>query len=437
MKRFKLIQLNSLVIVTLISISVMLLCNLISPVLSTTEQPQEQSPTTVFDEVWETVNDNFFDPNFNGVDWQAMREKYQPQATLAQSSETVAAVINQMLSELKTSHTYFYTPNEPAYYQFLGIFQQGDTELQKQLEKFFPNGKLKYSGIGIFTKDINARTFVSAILDGSPAAEAGLQVGDQILSVDGQPFQPIQSFADKAGQPVTLLIQRSRASNNQQQIAVTPKTLDATTLFLDAMDASIHVVERVGKKIGYVHLWSYAGEQYQQKLEEELLYGRFKDADGLVLDLREGWGGANPTYLNIYNTRRGPSLTGIPRDGTRRTSNSSWKKPVVMLVNEGSRSGKEILAYSFQRYNIGPVVGAKTAGAVVQGRSFLMRDGSALYVAVADIYLDGNQRLEGKGVTPDITVPFSVEYAQGADPQKERAIAVALEAVKRQRSVGK
>jgi carboxyl-terminal processing protease len=104
-----------------------------------------------------------------------------------------------------------------------------------------------------------------------------------------------------------------------------------------------------------------------------------------------------------------------------------------MLVNEGSRSGKEILAYSFQRYNIGPVVGAKTAGAVVQGRSFLMRDGSALYVAVADIYLDGNQRLEGKGVTPDITVPFSVEYAQGADPQKERALAVALEAVKQQR----
>jgi carboxyl-terminal processing protease len=58
-----------------------------------------------------------------------------------------------------------------------------------------------------------------------------------------------------------------------------------------------------------------------------------------------------------------------------------------------------------------------------------MNDGSVLYLAVADVHLDEKQRLEGVGVTPNIEVPFSVEYAQGADPQKERAIAVALEAV--------
>jgi carboxyl-terminal processing protease len=101
-----------------------------------------------------------------------------------------------------------------------------------------------------------------------------------------------------------------------------------------------------------------------------------------------------------------------------------------MLVNEGSRSAKEILALGFQQYDIGPVVGAKTPGAVVAGRPFVMQDGSILYVAVADVYVNGDERLEGKGVTPDIVVPFSPEYARGADPQKERAIEVALEAVK-------
>jgi carboxyl-terminal processing protease len=104
----------------------------------------------------------------------------------------------------------------------------------------------------------------------------------------------------------------------------------------------------------------------------------------------------------------------------------------VMLVNEGSRSGKEILAYGFRKYGIGPVVGTKTTGAVVAGTLFSMQDGSILYVAVQDIYLDGTQRLEGIGVTPDIEVPFSVAYAQGADPQKERAIEVALEAASQQ-----
>jgi carboxyl-terminal processing protease len=381
----------------------------------------------IFDQVWKTVNDNFYDPKFNGVDWKAMRSKYEQKVKQAQSSEELAALVNQMLGELKTSHTQFYTPNEPAYYQLLGIFVPRSSEFEKQLKKFFPKGKVEYSGIGIFTKDIDGKTFVSAILDGSPADQAGLMVGDRILSVEGRPFEPIQSFAGKAGQNVRLLIERS--PNTQQEIAVTPKMLDAIAMFVDAMAASTQVIEREGKKIGYIHIWSYAGDKYQQQLEEELIYGRLKDADGLVLDLRHGWGGAPQTALNIY-TARDLSVTSIPRDGTRNTYHSQWKKPVVMLVNEGSRSAKEILALGFQQYDIGPVVGAKTPGAVVAGRPFLMQDGSILYVAVADVYVNGDERLEGKGVTPDIVVPFSPEYARGADPQKERAIEVALEAVK-------
>lgn len=434
MKAFRLPRDSRLVIITLSSILIMLLCWLISPVLPI----RAQSASEIFDQVWETVNENFYDPNFNGVDWQAMRSKYQPQVRHAQSSEQVAAVINQMLSELKTSHTQLYTANEPAYYQALGIFQPRIPDLRQQLKKFFPNRKIEYSGIGIFTKDINGKTFVSAILDGSPAAEAQLKVGDQLLSVEGRPFHPIQSFAGKANQNVTLLIQRERSvssgespnSSSQQEIVVTPKMLDATTMFLDAQKASTQVIERQGKKIAYVHIWSYAGDQYHRQLEDDLLYGRLKDADALVLDLREGWGGTPASVLNIY-TGRGPSVTNVPRNGTRNTYNSHWNKPVVMLVNEASRSAKEILAYSFQRYNIGRVVGSKTAGAVVAGRPVLMSDGSLLYVAAADVYVDGEQRLEGKGVTPDIIIPFSLEYAQGADPQKEQAIDVATDVATR------
>lgn len=425
MKRFRLTRNSHLAITTLISVCVMLLCWLISPVLPT----RGETPSKIFDEVWQTVNDNFYDPNFNGVDWKAMRDKYQPQVTQAQSSEAVAALVNQMLSELKTSHTHFYIPNEPAYYQILGIFQPRSPDLQKQLKNLFPTGKIEYSGIGVFTKDINGKTFVSAILDGSPAAEAGLKVGDRLLSVDGRPFQAIQSFAGKAGTKVKVLIERSPDLNSQQEILVTPKMLDATTMFLDAQKASTQVIQREGKKIGYVHVWSYASEQYQEQLEEDLIYDRLKDADTLVLDLREGWGGTPISVLNIY-TGRGPSVTSIGRNGRRNTYHSHWKKPVVMLVNEGSRSAKEILAFGFQQYSIGLVVGAKTPGAVVAGRPFLMQDGSILYLAVADVYVDGKQRLEGKGVTPDVIVPRSLEYAQGADPQKDRAIQIALEATK-------
>lgn len=425
MKRFRLTGNGRLAITTLLCVFVMLLYGVVTPALPTREQPQ----VAIFQEVWQTVNQRFYDPNFNGVDWNAMRSQYEPQVKQAQSREAKAAVINQMLAELNTSHTRFYTPLEPAYYQVLGIFYPRIPDLRQQLKPFFPNGKIEYSGIGIFTKDIEGKTFVSAILDGTPAAQAGLKVGDQILSVEGQPFHPIQSFADKVGQPVTLQIQRSATSDSQQDISVTPKLLNAITMFVDAMQASTQIIEQNGKKIGYIHIWSYAGDQYQQQLEEELLYGRLSEADAFVLDLREGWGGAPMTALNIY-TGENLSVTNIRRNGRQFIAHSQWTKPVVMLVNEGSRSAKEILALGFQQYQIGPVVGAKTAGAVVAGSPFLMKDGSLLYVAVADVFVNGEQRLEGKGVTPDIIVPFSLEYAQGADPQKQRAIEVAFEAVK-------
>jgi carboxyl-terminal processing protease len=221
-------------------------------------------------------------------------------------------------------------------------------------------------------------------------------------------------------------VQRTSDVGSLRQIKVQPKVLNATSLFVDAQRSSIEVIEQNGKKIGYIHIWSYAGDQYQRLLEETLLDGKLKDADALVLDLRDGWGGAQPGYLSLF-TSRGPSITFSDRTGTKTSRRFQWTKPVVMLVNDGSRSGKEILAYGFQQYKIGPVVGSKTAGAVVGGRAFLMKDGSLLYLAVADVWVDDNQRLEGVGVTPEVEVPFTLAYADGADPQKEKAVAVAGE----------
>ncbi|GAB1545058.1 S41 family peptidase [Scytonema sp. NUACC21] len=422
MKRVALTQFKRLAVAILMSVAVLLLLWLGSPLSKILAQPEVK----VFEKVWQTVNDNFYDPNFNGVDWKAMRKKYEPQAAQTKSTQEVAVVINQMLAELKTSHTRFYTSNEPAYYQLLGIFQARNPEFQKQLRKFFPKGKIEYSGIGVTTKDINGKTFINTILDGSPAAKARLKVGDQLLGVEDRPYQPIESFAGKAGKKVTLLIQRTPETNSRQKITVIPKMLDASTMFMEAQQASTQVIERNGKKIGYVHIWSNAADSERDELRENLIYGSLREADGLILDMRDGWGGGDINYLNLFTAKAGPSITNISRDGRKYTFVSQWKKPTVMIINEGSRSSKEILAYGFQQHKIGPVVGSKTTGAVVAGRLFLMEDGNFLYLAVANVFVDENQRLEGKGVTPDISVPFPLEYAQGADPQKEQAIKILL-----------
>jgi carboxyl-terminal processing protease len=417
LKRLNRSALRKWLVMALVSFLAGFLYCAVQPILPTAASPQ----TKVFEQVWQTVNQNFYDPKFNGVNWQAMRQKYVAQAEQAQSPQAFAAVVNQMLAELQASHTRFYTAAETEYYQLAGIFRQG---ILRSLRPFLPNGKLEYTGIGIYTRDSGENTFIRAILDGSPAQQAGLKVGDRILSVDGKPFQAVQSFVGKAGQLVQIQIQRT-PDVAPVEIAVTPKVFDPATMFLDAMKASVEVIERNNHRIGYIHVWSYADPIYQQQLERELSSDRLGNVDGLIWDLRDGWGGANPTYLNPF-AAPAPELIFIDRDGDRSSSSLPWRKPVVMLVNQGSRSGKEILAYAFRKYRVGKIVGSKTAGAVLAGRAFIMQDGSLLYLAVADVLVDG-KRLEGEGISPDRSVPFPIEYAQGNDPQKQQAIQTMLQ----------
>jgi carboxyl-terminal processing protease len=93
----------------------------------------------------------------------------------------------------------------------------------------------------------------------------------------------------------------------------------------------------------------------------------------------------------------------------------------VVLVDEGTRSGKEVVTYALKRHGV-PVVGTRTAGALLAAQGFLLSDGSLLVLAVSDVRLDG-ERLEGQGVAPDIEVPFPLPYAAGHDPQLEAALA--------------
>ena len=67
-----------------------------------------------FDEVWETVRDRFYDFRLHGLDWAAIRRRYEPQAAAASSREDLAASINAMLAELGASHTQYHTPDDPA-----------------------------------------------------------------------------------------------------------------------------------------------------------------------------------------------------------------------------------------------------------------------------------------------------------------------------------
>jgi carboxyl-terminal processing protease len=119
-------------------------------------------------------------------------------------------------------------------------------------------------------------------------------------------------------------------------------------------------------------------------------------------------------------------MTTTERNGESAPVNVRWRKPVALLINGGTRSGKEVLAYGFKKYGYGQVVGTRTAGAVLAGRCHLLSDGSLLMIAVNDVTVDG-ERLEGKGVEPTVEVSFDLPYASGRDPQLDKAVQILSE----------
>ncbi len=381
-------------------------------------EPKREENTAVYEEVWRIVRDKFYDPKLKGLDWQALGDKHRATYQEAKTDAQRSAAINDLLGELGVSHTHHYTKDETAYYELADIFAY---PLRRDIPKHFSGGKVRYAGIGMFTRDIGGKPFVTATFPGLPAERSGILSGDEIVSADGKPFHQIASFRDKIGKKVTLKVRRAQSAETQD-IVVEPQWIDPGETFEGALRDSARIIEVNGKRIGYVRVYSYAGSEYQQQLEAVLSEGKLKDADALVWDLRDGWGGAHPRYLSMFNTY-GPTLALTGRNGTTNLVGYRWGKPVAMLVNGGTRSGKEVLAYGFKKNGFGQVVGERTAGALLAGTAFLLSDGSLLILAVEDAAVDG-ERLEGVGVAPTIEVPFDVRYAAGKDPQLDRAVAV-------------
>jgi carboxyl-terminal processing protease len=368
----------------------------------------------IFDEVWTNVRDQFFDARAIESNWEKARETYRPQAIAANSHDEFAEVMSGMLKTLNASHTAYFPTTHHKRFQLLGVFEFLAPADRRDL--------LEYESIGIDTETMDGKVFMRSVYEGFPAAGAGLRFGDEIVSIDDHPFHAINSFRGK--RTVTVAFRRSRGGATES-LSVPVAKLNGRTMFEAALEKSARKIEHDGKSIAYIHVWSYAGSKYQDSLRNLLLFGELKTCDALVLDLRDGWGGASLEYLNLF---REPiaAMVSKPRSGDPTNYTGVWGKPVVLITNERSTSGKELFSYGFQKLKLGEVVGTTTAGAVLAGKATLLSNGDVLYLAVSDIEIDG-QRLEGKGVAPTIEIARPIPYADGADPQLEKALEVARE----------
>ncbi len=219
--------------------------------------------------------------------------------------------INLTLLSLKTSHCQFATLNDESFFFLHSLFGT--------INKRFATGPHAWARpiacTGLATGGLGFEdNQVRYVLDGSPAAHAGLAIGDHLKQVDGRPYTGYLDFLDKAGREVKLSVER-RGDSAVTELLITPVKKNLYSLYVEATKVSKKTVKQGKYTLGYVHLWS--GGSANAEAVSEILTTDFKNVDGLVYDLRDGYGGASFEDLDLfYRPRAGfPDCVSKDRAG--------------------------------------------------------------------------------------------------------------------------
>lgn len=407
---------------------------------SATTRPEQSAGISIdlsklFDAVVETIDRRFVDTELlKTLDWQARAKAVRSSVLSASTTEDAVERINNLIGELNTSHTGLFTPDDYRYYVTLDALDGAPGTRDLIFERFWGTGPY-FPGIGAFTAKIDGRHFIDGILEGSPADKAGLKFGDEILSIDRQAYSPIAAFRGKIGATVDVEVRRTR-DGPRERYAIPVIPIIASVAFSDALRASARVIERNGRRIGYIHQWAINEfRSFRAALAGLNPEEGGKPLDALIVDLRGRVGGNIGTagrLLDMLGTAPKPywgSLRFIDRSGTDKASENdttrSQAKPFpgrsAILIDHQTRSAGEIMAHGYKRSGFGAVFGTPTAGAVTSGAPFALPGGFMLYVAAAKLEFEG-ERLEGVGVAPDHHIERPLPYAAGADPVLEAAV---------------
>ena len=321
----------------------------------------------------------------------------------------LADILNPFLDSLGVSHTRFYDRRHQAYYLLRSLFATSEIDAPK------------LHTIGVHLDDDEPGLILS-VMEGSPAAAGGVRRGEKIVAVDGLAFRSLLQWQRDG--PVRLTIENQ---SRQREIALEPVRQSFHRALAEATIASRRVMDCEGRRIGYLHLWSGTHEVFLNTLNDAVLSAVDAGLDGFVLDLRDGYGGAWYPYLDPFFPNREDyfvattfsrdgqfALTAEPQDNSR-----AWNGPLAVIINGGTRSGKESLAYQFSKSGRARLFGSTTSGAFTGGLgAFVEREEDfVLYLSVSETKLDGTA-IEGTGVSPDTRVPD--------DPYHDAPLAAAL-----------
>jgi C-terminal processing protease CtpA/Prc len=383
-----------------------------------------------------TVRRKLYDPAMNGVNWEQIADSHRTRIFDTQTRDEFEAQMNEMIRELRVSHSGFFSESSPRASAKIAI---GAT--------FFAEG--------------NRWTFQD-VHAGGPAHKAGIMPGDMLLTVEGKIWVPPEMPTFALGKDLAVEIARRNGTPDTVRICV-PVSKKKNRPLVEVKPAIWTVLPG---DIGYLKIAMFpgvVGVDLARDIDQAL---REMNCGRLVIDLRGNSGGGmgclrvmsylTPDRLGVgysvtrkdiersdFDKHRLPVFDRIPDSKlgliplvlrfaargrsvavfTERKGQRPFHGNIVIVVNEHSASSAEMITAFAKEYRLATIVGAKTSGRLLGGGSFRVGHGYRVALPVVEYKTWRDVRLEGKGVEPDIVVPFDpVALRGGKDTQLNAAV---------------
>lgn len=368
----------------------------------------------MFYETWVGLDENFYDENFHGVDWEKMKVRYATYLPYLNSRADLRILLNDMLGELNSSHMGFNSSGAEERKNFTSVTNE----------------------TGILFENENPYK-VLRIVEKSNAALTGDKIlaGDVLIAVNGV---KVNASIDRdyyftkpsLDREMTLTFVRN---GKDVMVNVHPQSTGALkgNLYDEWIANNKSNVAQWGKnRIAYSYMKNMSGGELERFLLDMVEQENNKEA--IILDLRYNTGGNVHDAVLKFLAQR-PYLQWKYRGGKLAPQSNFGPavKPIVLLINEQSLSDAEMTAAGFKQLKLGKIIGTESYRWIIFTSAKGLVDGSSYRLPSWGCYTMDGQDLEKEGVKPDIFVKNTfVDRLTAKDPQLERAIAEILKDLK-------